>query len=106
MLPSRSSDLAPVLDRLKLALDVLVKHENREIEIETYVVTRAHAAHWRLIQAAEATEICDLGAAQSALLSIMPDGRSRFRRGVERLGVVVRQLEKVLGTMFDRPCAA
>ena len=109
----RPSDFAAVLDRVKLALDVLVKNENREIEIEAYVVTRAHAAYWRLIQAAEATELFDveeavgdLNAAQSALVSILPVDRSRFRRGVERLGTAVRQLERVLDSLIDRPNAA
>jgi hypothetical protein len=109
----KSTDLAPVLDRVKLALDVLAKNENRENEIETYVVTRAHAAYWTLVQAAEATElfdveeaISDLDAAQSALASMLPADRSRFRRGVERLGTAVRQLARVLGSLTERPNAA
>ena len=113
MLSSRLSGFSPVLDRVKLALDVLAKNENREIEIETYVVTRAHAAYWTLAQADEATElfdveeaIGDLDAAQAALASTLPADRSRFRRGVERLGTAVRQLERVLDSLMDRPNAA
>lgn len=106
MLSSKPSDLAPVLDRVKLALDVLAKNEDADSAVTQFVVTKSFEPYWRLFHHAGGKmvddvdleeEIAELDSVCTALLDLLEINNARFKRGVERLGATVRQLYLAVG---------